>query len=118
MATSFPLTDATFSSRRHTTHYRQAGPAEGPLMIFLHGWPEIGLVWRAQVEVFATEGWHCIAPDMRGYGGSSAPSASEAYALKESLTTWSSCMTISAPARQSGSAMTSEVPLSVNQVTG
>jgi len=40
-------------------------------------------LWRAQVEAFATEGWHCIAPDMRGYGGSSAPSASEAYALKE-----------------------------------
>ena len=52
-------------------------------MIFLHGWPGIGLVWRAQVEAFATEGWHCIAPDMRGYGGSSAPEASEAYALKE-----------------------------------
>jgi pimeloyl-ACP methyl ester carboxylesterase len=52
-------------------------------MIFLHGWPEIGLVWRAQVEAFASEGWHCVAPDMRGYGGSSAPSASEAYALKE-----------------------------------
>jgi pimeloyl-ACP methyl ester carboxylesterase len=67
MATSFPLTDTTFSSRRHTTHYRQAGPAGRPLMIFLHGWPEIGLVWRAQMEVFASEGWHCIAPDMRGY---------------------------------------------------
>jgi pimeloyl-ACP methyl ester carboxylesterase len=51
-------------------------------MIFFHGWPGIGLVWRAQVKAFATEGWHCIAPDMRGYG-SSAPSAPEAYALKE-----------------------------------
>jgi pimeloyl-ACP methyl ester carboxylesterase len=51
-------------------------------MIFLHGWPQIGLVWRAQVEAFASEGWHCIAPDMRGYGGSSAPSAPEAYALR------------------------------------
>jgi pimeloyl-ACP methyl ester carboxylesterase len=83
MATALALTDATFHSPRHTAHYWEAGPAGGPLMIFLHGWPEIGLVWRAQVEVFATEGWHCIAPDMRGYGGSSAPSASEAYALKE-----------------------------------
>jgi pimeloyl-ACP methyl ester carboxylesterase len=52
-------------------------------MIFLHGWPAIGLVWRAQMETFASEGWHCIAPDMRGYGGSSTPAASEAYALKE-----------------------------------
>ena len=80
---SFTLTDATFRSSRHTTHYWQAGPAGGPLMIFLHGWPQIGLVWRAQMEAFASEGWHCIAPDMRGYGGSSVPTASQAYALKE-----------------------------------
>ena len=83
MATSSPLTDTTFSSRRHTTHYWQAGPADGPLLIFLHGWPEIGLVWRAQMEAFASEGWHCIAPDMRGYGGSTAPVTPDAYALKE-----------------------------------
>lgn len=83
MATAFTLTDATFRSPRHTTHYWEAGPASGPLMIFLHGWPEIGLVWRAQLEAFASESWHCIAPDMRGYGGSSAPAAPEAYALKE-----------------------------------
>ena len=83
MATSATLTDATFSSPRHKTHYYEAGATDGPLMFFLHGWPEIGLVWRAQMEAFASEGWHCIAPDMRGYGGSSAPSASEAYSLKE-----------------------------------
>jgi pimeloyl-ACP methyl ester carboxylesterase len=73
----------TFSSRRHTTHYREAGPVDGPLMIFLHGWPEIGLVWRAHMDSFAAEGFRCVAPDMRGYGGSSAPAASEAYALKQ-----------------------------------
>jgi pimeloyl-ACP methyl ester carboxylesterase len=50
-------------------------------MIFLHGWPQIALMWRAQMEAFAAEGWRCVAPDMRGYGGSSAPSESEAYAL-------------------------------------
>ena len=83
MATSVTLTEATFSSPRHTTYYREAGPAIGPLMFFLHGWPEIGLVWRAQMEAFASEGWHCIAPDMRGYGGSSAPIYSDAYALEE-----------------------------------
>src|ERR1700722_9926748 len=83
MATFFPLTDTSFSSRRHTTHYWQAGPANEPWMIFLHGWPEIGLVWRAQIEAFASDGWHCVAPDMRGYGGSSTPASSEAYALQE-----------------------------------
>jgi pimeloyl-ACP methyl ester carboxylesterase len=76
------LTASNFSSPRHTTRYWEAGPADGPMMIFVHGWPEIGLMWRAQIEAFASEGWHCVAPDMRGYGGSSAPTASEAYALR------------------------------------
>jgi pimeloyl-ACP methyl ester carboxylesterase len=31
----------------------------------------------------AAEGWRCVAPDMRGYGGSSAPTDSQAYTLNE-----------------------------------
>jgi pimeloyl-ACP methyl ester carboxylesterase len=80
---SLTLIARTVNSARHTTRYWQAGPVDGPLMIFLHGWPEIGLMWRAQIEAFASEGWHCVAPDMRGYGGSSAPTDSEAYTLNE-----------------------------------
>ena len=76
-------TARTFSSRRHTTRYWEAGPADGPLMIFLHGWPELGLMWHTHMEAFASEGFRCIAPDMRGYGGSSAPTESEAYELKQ-----------------------------------
>jgi pimeloyl-ACP methyl ester carboxylesterase len=77
------LTARTFNAPRQTTRYWEAGPVGGPLMIFVHGWPGIGLMWRAQVEAFASEGWRCVAPDMRGYGGSSAPAPSEAYALRE-----------------------------------
>jgi pimeloyl-ACP methyl ester carboxylesterase len=77
------LNARTFHSPRHTTHYWEAGPADGPLMIFLHGWPEIGLLWRSQVEAFAAEGSRCVAPDMRGFGGSSAPTGASAYALSE-----------------------------------
>jgi len=73
----------TFSSARHTTRYLETGPINGPLMIFLHGWPQIGLMWRSQLEAFASDGWRCIAPDMRGYGGSSAPTDFEGYALSE-----------------------------------
>lgn len=73
----------TFHSPRQTTHYWAAGPVGGPLMIFLHGWPETGLMWRAQMDAFAADGWHCVAPDLRGYGGSSAPAANDAYAIKE-----------------------------------
>jgi pimeloyl-ACP methyl ester carboxylesterase len=77
------MTEGTFRSARHTTRYLEKGPADGPLIIFLHGWPGIGLMWRAQIEAFAAAGWRCIAPDMRGYGGSSAPAESKAYALNE-----------------------------------
>ena len=70
-------------SARHLTRYWECGPADGPLMIFLHGWPEIGLMWRIHIETFAAEGWRCVAPDMRGYGGSSAPANADAYALEE-----------------------------------
>ena len=51
-------------------------------MIFLHGWPGVGLQLRAQMEAFASVGWHCVAPDLRGFGGSSAPAAKEAYTIK------------------------------------
>ena len=77
------LVSRTFSTPRQSTHYIECGPADGPLMIFLHGWPGIGLIWRAQMDAFAADGWHCVAPDMRGYGGSSAPAASDAYTVKE-----------------------------------
>ena len=70
-------------TQRHKTAYLDAGPTDGPLMIFVHGWPELGLVWRSQMEFFASEGWHCIAPDMRGYGGSSVPNQTGSYAISE-----------------------------------
>ena len=77
------LTSHITNSSRHTTHYWQAGPGDGPLMIFLHGWPGIGLLWRAQMEAFAAVGWRCVAPDMRGYGKTSAPAVHGAYSIQE-----------------------------------
>src|SRR4051812_46853532 len=77
------LASRVVSTPRHTTHYVEAGPAAGPLMIFLHGWPGSGLIWRAQLEAFAADGWRCVAPDLRGYGDSSAPAPTEAYAMRE-----------------------------------
>ena len=81
--TGYDLTSRVLISRRHTTSFWEAGRIDGPLMVFLHGWPGIGLIWRAQMQAFAAAGWHCIAPDMRGYAGSSAPASPEAYELRE-----------------------------------
>jgi len=78
-----PLTSRIVDTPRHTTHFLECGPADGPLMIFVHGWPSIGLMWRAQMTAFAGDGWHCVAPDLRGYGGSSVPDADDAYTIEE-----------------------------------
>ena len=79
---TFKLTSRVLKTSRHTTHYVEMGPTDGPLMLFLHGWPELSLIWRAQIEAFAAQGWHCVAPDMRGYGSSSAPAPTHAYTLE------------------------------------
>ncbi|WP_274910779.1 alpha/beta fold hydrolase [Streptomyces sp. WZ-12] len=78
-----PLVSRILGTPRHTTHYLECGPTDGPLMFFLHGWPGIGLLWRAQMEAFAADGWRCVAPDLRGYGESSAPADTDAYTVEE-----------------------------------
>ena len=46
---------------------------EGPLVIFMHGFPDLAISWRSQMEAVADAGYRAIAPDMRGYGDSEAP---------------------------------------------
>ena len=36
-------------------HYHAAGPALGPLIIFIHGWVGTGILWKAQLVTFANE---------------------------------------------------------------
>lgn len=42
----------------------------GPLVIFLHGFPEFWWAWRHQLPAFADAGFRAVAMDLRGYGGS------------------------------------------------
>ena len=74
------VTRHTLSTDRHTTSYLAAGPESGPLMIFVHGWPELAHSWRHQLPVFGALGFRCIAPDLRGYGSSSVYDKHEDYA--------------------------------------
>lgn len=46
---------------------------DGPLVLFMHGWPESWFSWRHQLKVMGAAGYHAVAPDMRGYGSTSAP---------------------------------------------
>lgn len=53
---------------------------EGPdVALCLHGFPESRFSWRYQLPVLAEAGWRAVAPDLRGYGGSSRPSGKAAY---------------------------------------
>ncbi len=47
--------------------------------LLLHGFPESRRCWRHQLPFLADLGWHAVAPDMRGYGGSSRPRGRTAY---------------------------------------
>lgn len=62
-------------------HIREAGPADGPVLILLHGFPESGRAWRKLMRPLAARGFHVVAPDMRGYGKSNAPAGIEQYSL-------------------------------------
>jgi len=55
----------------HNCHYLACGPENGPLIFFVHGWPELSRSWRHQLPAFGALGFRAIAPDMRGYGQSS-----------------------------------------------
>lgn len=57
----------------------EAGPADGPLVILAHGFPELAYSWRHQIPALAAAGYRVLAPDQRGYGGSSRPEPVEAY---------------------------------------
>lgn len=62
---------------------RAAVAGEGPLVILVHGWPELWYSWRHQIPALANAGFKVAAMDVRGYGGSDKPHAVEAYTMHE-----------------------------------
>jgi pimeloyl-ACP methyl ester carboxylesterase len=61
---------------------RVARAGQGPLLLMLHGFPECWYSWRHQLAALAPR-FHCVAPDLRGYGGSDAPRGVANYRLEE-----------------------------------
>ena len=54
---------------------------QGPLIVLCHGWPELSFSWRHQIPALAAAGYRVAAPDMRGFGATSAPDDIGAYTL-------------------------------------
>lgn len=69
-----------------TLSCRASGTPGRPVLLFLHGFPEAAFVWDALLEHFAQPahgGYRCVAPNLRSYERSSAPTEVAAYQAKE-----------------------------------
>ena len=64
-------------------HVLEDGPADGPPVLLVHGFPEGAYSWRHQLPALAAAGYHAIAPDQRGYGYSSRPDAVTDYGIDQ-----------------------------------
>ncbi len=56
---------------------------DGPCVVLLHGFPEVGYSWRHQIPVLAEAGYRVLAPDQRGCGWSEAPTDRAAYGIAD-----------------------------------
>ncbi|WP_019025777.1 alpha/beta fold hydrolase [Colwellia piezophila] len=53
--------------------YLEAGSKDNPIALFLHGIPASAELWRSVMIEVSEKGWHCIAPDLPGYGKTRLP---------------------------------------------
>ncbi|MEU1948990.1 alpha/beta hydrolase [Streptomyces sp. NPDC020125] len=74
--------------------YFEAGPADAPLALCLHGFPDTAHSWRHLLPALADAGYHAVAPFLRGYAPSGIPAdgayqagaiAADANALHEAF---------------------------------
>jgi pimeloyl-ACP methyl ester carboxylesterase len=66
-----PWTHRTVRANGIAMHIAEAGT--GPLVLFLHGFPQFWWAWRQQLTDLADAGFHAVAVDLRGYGGTDKP---------------------------------------------
>ena len=66
----------------HGTHLSCRADGAGPVrVLLLHGFPEAAFVWDEVMQMLAAQ-IHCVAPNLRGYAGSSSPPEVAAYRAK------------------------------------
>jgi pimeloyl-ACP methyl ester carboxylesterase len=63
-----PWTHRELSANGARFHLAELG--EGPLVLFVHGFPQFWWTWRDQLTAFAEAGYRAVAMDLRGFGGS------------------------------------------------
>jgi pimeloyl-ACP methyl ester carboxylesterase len=62
---------------------RDEGPADGPVVVLLHGFPQRNDSWRAVVDRLVAAGYRCLVPNQRGYSPEARPTRRRDYRLSE-----------------------------------
>ncbi|WP_123026142.1 alpha/beta fold hydrolase [Mycolicibacterium stellerae] len=60
-----------------------AGPADGPVVILLHGFPQMNTSWNAVITKLTARGYRCLAPNQRGYSRGARPTRRRDYRVSE-----------------------------------
>jgi len=61
---------------------RAEGPADGEIVLLLHGFPQTSLSWRHQLGALAAAGYRAVAPDQRGYSPGARPADVAEYRIE------------------------------------
>ncbi|STZ35288.1 Epoxide hydrolase EphA [Mycolicibacterium smegmatis] len=72
-------TERSVETNGVTLRVTEAGERGNPVVVLAHGFPELAYSWRHQIPALAAAGYHVLAPDQRGYGGSSRPESIDDY---------------------------------------
>src|ERR1700693_2731971 len=60
-----------------------AGPADGPVVVLLHGFPQFNTSWNAVIDRLTAQGYRCLAPNQRGYSPGARPLRRRGYRMPE-----------------------------------
>ena len=66
-----------------TFDVRDAGPADGPVVVLLHGFPQHNDSWDAVIDRLTAQGYRCLAPNQRGYSSGARPPRRRDYRIPE-----------------------------------
>src|SRR4051812_49554373 len=72
-----------FSRSGFTFDVSDDGPADGPVIVLLHGFPENRTSWAALTPLLLEAGFRVLAPDQRGYSPGARPTSRRSYAMPE-----------------------------------
>jgi pimeloyl-ACP methyl ester carboxylesterase len=81
MAYVVPMERIVIPAGPFTFRALASGPADGRVVMLLHGFPQSAAEWKAQLEALGAAGFRAVAPDQRGYSPGARPEGVEPYGI-------------------------------------